>query len=216
MLFKTNRCLLWNRWKKCRRIYHATFNPDNGKFTPSKLAAKIGSPGFFGHPSEWKILYSVGRWDEGSGALGYHIGKNGELSEFTRMICPDGGSAHSQFIQVENFSSPLSTEGFVALFPLDANGQLGEPTVTEHQGGSKVVDRRQDSPSPLGRILPDGKYALIPDLGLDQIVIYKVDTKKPAITEHGVGNPFPVEDPATCDFPPMGNSFIYLMSSVSQ
>ena len=27
-------------------IYHATFNPDNGRFTPAKLAARIGSPGF--------------------------------------------------------------------------------------------------------------------------------------------------------------------------
>ena len=27
-------------------IYHATFNPDNGRFSPAKLAAKIGSPGF--------------------------------------------------------------------------------------------------------------------------------------------------------------------------
>ena len=71
-------------------IYHATFNPDNGKFTPSKLAAKIGSPGFLATHPHGKILYSVGRWDEGSGVLGYHIGKKGELTEFTRMICPDG------------------------------------------------------------------------------------------------------------------------------
>ena len=27
-------------------IYHATFNPDNGKFSPARLAAKIGSPGW--------------------------------------------------------------------------------------------------------------------------------------------------------------------------
>jgi len=44
-------------------IYHATPNPDNGKFTPSKLAAKIGSPGFLTLHPNGKILYSVGRWD---------------------------------------------------------------------------------------------------------------------------------------------------------
>jgi 6-phosphogluconolactonase len=130
-------------------IYHATFNPDNGKFTPSKLAAKIGSPGFLATHPNGKILYSVGRWDEGSGALGYHIGPKGELKEFTRMICPDGGSAH---IAVHPSGKFLLTAqyggGSVALFPLDADGKLGEPTVTEHQGGSKVVDRRQDSPHP--------------------------------------------------------------------
>ena len=96
--------------KNSEGIYYATFNPENGKFTPSKLAAKIGSPGFLANHPNGKILYSVGRWDEGSGALGYHIGKNGELTEFTRMICPDGGVPTSQFIQVENFCLLLNTE----------------------------------------------------------------------------------------------------------
>ena len=35
-------------------IYHATFNPENGKFSPSKLAAKIGSPGF------WSMIIFLG------------------------------------------------------------------------------------------------------------------------------------------------------------
>ena len=70
------------------------------------------------------------------------------------------------------FAKPL------ALFPLDSSGKLGEPTVTEHEGGSKVVERGQQSPHPhCTGFSPDGKYALVPDLGLDQIVIYKVDPK---------------------------------------
>ena len=202
--------------KNSEGIYHATFNTDNGKFTPSKLAAKIGSPGFLATHPNGKILYSVGRWDEGSGTLGYHIGKNGELTEFTRMICPDGGSAH---IAVHPSGKFLLTAqyggGSVALFPLDANGKLGEPTVTEHQGGSKVVDRRQDSPHPhWAGFSPDGKYALIPDLGLDQIVIYKVDTKKPAIIPHGVGQSVPGGGPRHMRFS-TDEKFIYLLNELN-
>ena len=89
-------------------IYHATFNPDSGSFSPAKLAAKIGSPGFLTLHPNGKILYSVGRWEDGAGAVGYHI-NNGELKEFTRMVCPDGGGCHIAFIRAENFSSPLST-----------------------------------------------------------------------------------------------------------
>ena len=47
-------------------IYHATFNPENGRFSPSKLAAKIGSPGFLTLHPNGKILYSVGRWEGGT------------------------------------------------------------------------------------------------------------------------------------------------------
>ena len=180
--------------------------------SPSKLAAKIGSPGFSTHPNG-KILYSVGRWDEGSGALGYHIGNNGELSEFTRMICLDGGSAHRRSSK-RKISSLLSTEVVQRLFHSMQMVNLVNPpsrnTKADQGGGQKTGF----SPSPLGGILSDGKYALIPDLGLDQIVIYKVDTKSLRLPNTVSGNPFQVEDPATCVFPLMGNSFIYSMNSV--
>jgi 6-phosphogluconolactonase len=196
-------------------IYHSTFNPDNGKFSSVKLAAKIGSPGFLTlHPND-KILYSVGRWENGTGAVGYHINK-GELKEFTRMACPDGGGCH---IAVHPSGKFLLTAqyggGSVALFPLDSSGKLGEPTVTEHEGGSKVVERRQQSPHPHWTgFSPDGKYSLVPDLGLDQIVIYKVDSSKPAITRHGVGQSVPGGGPRHMRFSTNGN-FIYLLNELT-
>jgi 6-phosphogluconolactonase len=196
-------------------IYHATFNPDNGRFSPAKLAAKIGSPGFLTLHPNGKILYSVGRWEGGTGAVGYHI-NNGELKEFTRMACPDGGGCH---IAVHPSGKFLLTAqyggGSVALFPLDSSGKLGDPTVTEHKGGSKVVERRQQSPHPHWTgFSPDGKYALVPDLGLDQIVIYKVDSSKPAITSNGIGQSVPGGGPRHMRFS-IDGKFIYLLNELS-
>ena len=196
-------------------IYQATFNPENGKFSPAKLAAKIGSPGFLTLHPNGKILYSVGRWDEGTGAVGYQV-SGGELKEFTRMACPDGGGCH---IAVHPSGKFLLTAqyggGSTALFPLDSSGKLGEPTVTEHEGGSKVVERRQESPHPHWTgFSPDGKYALVPDLGLDQIVIYKVDPSKPAIIPHGVGQSVPGGGPRHMRFSTDGK-FIYLLNELS-
>lgn len=196
-------------------IYHATFNPDNGRFSPAKLAAKIGSPGFLTLHPNGKILYSVGRWEEGTGAVGYQI-HGGELKEFTRMACPDGGGCH---IAVHPSGKFLLTAqyggGSVALFPLDSSGKLGEPTVTEHEGGSQVVENRQQSPHPHWTgFSPDGKYALVPDLGLDQIVIYKVDPPKPAISPHGVGQSVPGGGPRHMRFSTDGK-FIYLLNELT-
>ena len=82
---------------KIRRNLLCHFQSKNGKFTPSKLAAKIGSPGFLANHPNGKILYSVGRWDEGSGALGYHPGKNGEhrnsLNDLPGWKCPHRSSS---------------------------------------------------------------------------------------------------------------------------
>jgi 6-phosphogluconolactonase len=196
-------------------IYHATFNPDNGKFSPSRLAARIGSPGFLTLHPNGKILYSVGRWDGGTGAVGYQV-SGGELKEFTRMACPDGGGCH---IAVHPSGKFLLTAqyggGSVALFPLDSSGKLGEPTVTEHEGGSKVVERRQQSPHPHWTgFSPDGNYALVPDLGLDQVVIYKVDPSKPAIHTHGVGQSMPGGGPRHMRFSTDGK-FIYLLNELT-
>ena len=78
-----------------------------------------------------------------------------------------------------------------------------------------MVNRRQDSPHPhWAGFSPDGKYALIPDLGLDQIVIYKVDTQKPAIIEHGVGQSVPGGGPRHMRFSTDGK-FIYLLNELS-
>ena len=197
-------------------IYHATFNPDNGKFSPAKLAAEIGSPGFLAHHPDGKKIYAVARWDKLAGAVGYNVLPGGELKEFTRMACPDGGGCH---IAVHPSGKFLLTAqyggGSVALFPLDSSGKLGDPTVTEHEGGSKVVERRQQSPHPHWTgFSPDGKYALVPDLGLDQIVIYKVDPSKPAIRPHGVGKSLPGGGPRHMRFSTDGK-FIYLLNELT-
>ena len=132
------------------------------------------------------------------------------------MACPDGGGCH---ITVHPSGKFLLTAqyggGSVALFPLDSSGKLGEPTVTEHEGGSKVVERRQQSPHPHWTgFSPDGKYALVPDLGLDRIVIYKVDPSKPAIHPHGVGQSVPGGGPRHMRFSTDGK-FIYLLNELT-
>ena len=197
-------------------IYRTTFNPENGKFSGVKLAAEIGSPGFLAlHPDGNKI-YAVARWEKEAGTVGYSVLPNGELKEFTRMACPDGGGAH---IAIHPSGKFLITAqyggGSVAMFPLDKDGHLQNPTVIEHEGGSKVVERRQESPHPHWTgFSPDGKYALIPDLGLDQIVIYKVDSKKSFISKHGVAQSVPGGGPRHMRFS-MDGKFIYLLNELS-
>ena len=119
------------------------------------------------------------------------------------------------FIRAESSSLAQYGGGSVALFPLDSSGKLGEPAVTEHRGGSKVVERRQQSPHPHWTgFSPDGKYALVPDLGLDQIVIYKVDSSKPAITPNGIGQSVPGGGPRHMRFS-IDGKFIYLLNELS-
>jgi 6-phosphogluconolactonase len=197
-------------------IYRASFDPVTGRITPSTLAAEIGAPGFLAlHPSGAR-LYAVASWEKQSGVAGYKMTPSGDLELFTQKINPDGGGAHvavhpsGKFLLTAQYGG-----GSTALFPLDGEGNLGEPQIFEHEGGSNVDPKRQSSPHPhYCGFSPDGKYALVPDLGLDQIVIYQIDLAKPTLTRHGVAQSVPGGGPRHMKFSPDGK-YIYLLNELS-
>lgn len=197
-------------------IYRATFDSAKGELTPAVLAAEIGSPGFLAaHPTGGK-LYAVARWGRSAGVVGYEIESGGELVEFTRQTNPDGGGAHiavhpsGRFLLTAQYGG-----GSTAFFSLDEAGNLGEAIVHEHQGGSGVVAGRQDSPHPHWcGWSPDAKYAFVPDLGLDRIVIYKVAEDLASIVPHGFAESVPGGGPRHMRFSVDGK-FIYLLNELS-
>ena len=103
----------------------------------------------------------------------------------------------------------------MAVFPLAADGTLGAAKLIRHQGGSKVVPQRQDSPHPhYTGWSPDGRFALVPDLGLDGIVIYRVNADAASLERHGFAASVPGGGPRHLKFSPDGK-FIYLLNELS-
>jgi 6-phosphogluconolactonase len=197
-------------------IYRATFDAAKGKLTAAELVAEVGSPGFLAlHPASDK-LYAVANFTGGPGAIGYKIGPKGELTVINSSPIGDGGGAH---IAVHPSGKFLLTAqyggGSTALFPLDAEGRLGTAQVVKHTGGSGVVKPVQEKPHAhwVG-FSPDGRFALVPDLGLDGIVIYRIDLAKPAIERHGFAASVPGGGPRHLRFSPDGK-FIYLLNELS-
>lgn len=197
-------------------IYRSTFDAASGKLAPAVLAAEIGSPGFLAlHPDGTK-LYAAATTSSGPGAAAYRIGADGSLEPINALPTGDGGAAHiavhpsGRFLLTAQYGG-----GSVALFPLDADGRLGAAKVIEHQGGSKAVEKRQDAPHPhyVGWS-PDGRFALVPDLGLDGIVIYRVDANAPSITRHGFAASVRGGGPRHLKFSPDGK-FIHLLNELS-
>jgi 6-phosphogluconolactonase len=197
-------------------IYHATFNPGTGKLSGADLAAEIGSAGFLAvHPAGDK-LYAVASVPGGPGAAAYRIGKDGKLTPINTSPSGDGGGAHIAVHPSGRFAVTAQYGGgSVAVFPLDAEGRLGRATVIEHQGGSRVVEKRQDAPHPhYCGFSPDGRFALVPDLGLDGIVIYRVNAQAPTIERHGFAASVRGGGPRHLKFSPDGK-FIYLLNELA-
>jgi 6-phosphogluconolactonase len=195
-------------------VYKAVFNTASGKLSTPELAAEIRSPGFLAMNAAKTHLYAVGHLKEPVVAA-YAIDKNGALKALNSTPIGDGGAAH---VSVHPSGKFLLTAqyggGSTAVFPIAEDGSIKERSqLHKHKGGSKVVPRRQESPHPHWTgYSPDGKYAFVPDLGLDQIVIYKVDGT--TLTPHGHAQGIPGGGPRHMRFS-IDGTFIYLLNELT-
>jgi 6-phosphogluconolactonase len=199
-------------------IYHCMLD-DNGGLSQSKLVAEINSPGFLAlHPSLPR-LYAVGGLDGKQVVAAYEVtstGPDAGLQLVNSLEIGDGGATH---LALSRDGLMLLTAqyggGSVAAFQLDARGNLQRRTeLIEHSGGSGAVADRQKSPHPHWTgFSPDQRFALVPDLGLDQVVIYRADTASAKLQSHGVGQLPDGAGPRHLKFHPNGK-WIYVVNEL--
>ncbi|GAB5406720.1 MAG: lactonase family protein [Aureliella sp.] len=200
-------------------IYHCTLDTQQGKLTKSELAAEIRGPGFLAmHPSG-SILYAVGALDGVPCVAAYKIsgtGKTAKLTLDSSQPIGDGGAAH---VSVAPGAKSLLTAqygaGSTAVFEIDKSGSvLSRRQLMKHTGGSGVVERRQDSPhAHWTGFSPDGRFAFVPDLGLDKVVIYKYDQETGMLAEHGFAQSPPGGGPRHMKFHTSGK-WVYVLNEL--
>jgi 6-phosphogluconolactonase len=196
-------------------IYHAKFDTKKGRLSNVKLSVTIDSPGFLAINPNKDILYAVAKGE--SVVVSYTIEKDGSLSFINKTPTNAESSAH---IAVHPSGNLLITAqykaGAVAVFPIDKTGSVqARSQLIKHEGGAKVIGRRQDSAHPHWTgFSPDGNYAFIPDLGLDQLVIYKVDHAKGRLLAHAKIDIAPGSAPRHMRFSNDAR-FIYLLNEIS-
>lgn len=165
-------------------IYHLILDAEKGKLSEPSQVAELPGAGFLILNREGDKLYSAGRDERGQGkVVAFSIVKNNpvELKELNSQIVPNGHHpTHVNFDREFNFLMSAHYGGStVNVFAVDAEGKLGAAVASiQHKGGSKVVGRRQDRPHPhwIGADTTNSIVA-VPDLGLDQVVIYDFDSK---------------------------------------
>ena len=176
--------------RRGKGIYTFRFQPATGKVTAPSLAAETPSPAFLAvHPNQ-KFLYAANEHDgpdvagRNSTVSAYAIDpKTGALTFLNKVSCRGEGPAH---IAVDKTGKALLAanyrSGSLALMPILPDGRLGEVTgFVQHQGiGPKP---RAEGPHAHGAAFsPDGRFALVADRGLDQVLIYRYDQSKGTLT----------------------------------
>ena len=140
------------------------------------------------HPRQ-PVLYAVsdvtGDSEEDGWISSFAIdAEAGALSLLDRRRTAGGGAC---YLSLDEAGTSLIAahyfSGGATVLEVREDGRLGDiATWIRHQGHS-VHPKRQTSPHPHAAVFsPDGRFILVPDLGLDQVLCYRFDSTKRSLT----------------------------------
>jgi len=164
-------------------IYAYRLDPLNGVLDSIGLVAETESPSFLAIDSKGKFLYAVNEIDsfqnKASGAISvFAIDKeSGNLKLLQQVPSVGAAPAHlsldmsGRYLLVANYNG-----GSVAVFPIESDGKLDSCSAFIQNVGSSVNPERQTSPhAHFVQVTDDNRFAMVADLGLDKILLYKFD-----------------------------------------
>lgn len=172
-------------------IQRSTLDIKTGTLSEPVTVAEVGSPSFLHIAPNGKTLYAVGetagKKGEGGGVFAYRIdSKTGDLKLLNSNTSGGSGPCHistdaeGKFAVVANYGG-----GSTAVFKLNEDGSIQARTGFVQHKGSSVNKSRQEAPhAHCGFFEATGNYALVADLGLDQVMIFKLNRETGEIAPH--------------------------------
>jgi 6-phosphogluconolactonase len=158
-------------------IYAVSFDPSSGSFSAPKLAAETANPSYVTLSPDGSHLYAVS--ESHAMAAAFRVGT--DRSSLTPFSGPQNAEGKAPcHLMVDHTGKVLLLtnyhSGIVAALPINADGSLGAASSIVQHRGSSVHPERQSSPHAHSvTVSPDNRYALVCDLGLDQILTYRLD-----------------------------------------
>jgi len=165
-------------------IYAYRFQSSTGKATPIGLAGESSNPSFLAvHPSQ-RFLYAVNENNTGMVSAFAIDPSTASLKLLNQVSSKGSGPCHlsvdrtGKWLFVANYNN-----GSAAAYPINANGSLGEASATFQHAGKSVNAERQSGPhAHMAAISPDNRFVWVPDLGLDELLSYRIDPAKGGMT----------------------------------
>lgn len=179
-------------------IHHFKLDVASGALTAAGGASGVGNPSFVAVSPDKKFLYAIGESGGKKGGAVASFSINESTGALTKVS--DGSSVGSgpcyvttdktgKVVLVANYGG-----GSVASLPVSADGKLSEAaTFVQHKGSSVNKGRQSEPHAHSINVSPDNKFALAADLGLDKILVYKLDPEKGTMTAN---------EPAFGELPP--------------
>lgn len=193
-------------------IYAYSFDTESGALTAQSSLVGIACPSFLiVHPNrEW--VYAVSELGiashEKSGAV--HALQFDRAANRIKNINqqPSGGDwpchlaldATHKWLFCANYGS-----GNLSVFPVNADGSIGAMSDhIQHRGAGPNTDRQQGPHVHSTTLTPDNRFAIVADLGIDQLVMYTLDAVNGKLHLRGRTTTPPGAGPRHLTFHPNG------------
>lgn len=203
-------------------IYSYRFDAETGHAEAIGLAATSEQPSFIAADPSMKFLYGVNEMDAykgqaSGGVSAFKIDRaKGGLTALNAVPSGGGSPAHvtvdrsGKFVLVSNFNG-----GNLAVFPIQSDGKLGNALAVIQHHGAGVNKGRLAGPHVHQIVFsPDNRFALVVDLGLDEISVYPFDEKTGKLGDANNVPLTPGYGPRHIAFSPNGK-FVYLVSELA-
>jgi 6-phosphogluconolactonase len=175
---------------KSKGIYAYRYDAATSEITPLGLAAETTNPSFVAPHPNGRFLYAVNelgnyKGPNSGGVSAFSIDRATGKLTFLNEVASRGADPcyvtvdkAGKYVLVANY-----TGGSVAVFPVLADGKLGEASAFMQHTGKGTNPERQEGPHAHSIDLSaDNRFAMVDDLGLDELLIYKFDSAKGSLT----------------------------------
>jgi 6-phosphogluconolactonase len=173
-------------------IYVYRFDPKTGNLEPGGLAAETANPSFLALHPNGRFLYAVSETSnfngEKSGAVtAFSIDRGtGRLTPLNQVASRGTSPCHlrvdatGKMLVVANYGS-----GSTAAMPIHDDGSLGEAAgFVQHTGTGPIRQRQRGPHAHSANYSPDNRYAVVADLGIDKLLVFRIDPAKATLEAH--------------------------------
>jgi 6-phosphogluconolactonase len=173
-----------------RGLYLSRLNQETGALSPSVRVADKSNSVFMAFSPDKKHLYSLAETAHGmahpqEAIETYDVdASTGALSNVGERVVNGSEGCH---ISVDPSGRCVMTANYgghyVEAFPILADATVGERSCIIHHSGSGPNPSRQESAHPHSiNADPTDRFAIVADLGLDRLYVYKLDADKATLT----------------------------------
>ncbi len=203
-------------------IHAFRFDAATGTLTAGGSFAGITHPSFLTvHPNR-RWLYAVGETSQAAnGAVGTvwalrFDAASGTIEAINQRSSDGDWPCHVQLDATGSWlvASNYGT-GSVAIYHVEADGALSEMIdFVQHRGSGPNATRQEGPHAHSATLTPDNRFVIVADLGLDQLVVYALDTAVGKLRPHAVVRTQPGAGPRHLAFHPNGRH-VYLGNELS-